>query len=95
MYAISKCIEIFVEKAVTDKFTLNFGVKGFDSALKNWDPVINHTMSFVSTLGDGMKKGLSEKEIDSSVDKFRQLIDSYFENVAQTDNRFKREIRFK
>lgn len=95
IYALSRCIEIFTNKPVTDNFTLSFGGRGLDAAMKGWEPIINQTISFVPTLEDGLKNGMAMKEIDRSVDNFKQLIENYFLNVAMSENRFIKEVRFK
>lgn len=95
IYAISRCIEIFTNKPINDAFTLGFGGGGFEFAMKNWEPIVNQTISFVPTLEVGMKGGMNQREIDRGVDSFKQLIESYFSNVAHSENRFTRAVRFK
>ncbi|MGK0270737.1 MAG: hypothetical protein ACI88H_001385 [Cocleimonas sp.] len=88
-YAISSCLETFLERAVPNLFRISFGNRvSPNQALDIWGPVVDTLLPFVEHLNPAIVNGLKNtSEIESAVSIFRSLVTSTRSfNAAVFDN---------
>tara|TARA_R110001583_G_scaffold68842_2_gene195597 strand:+ start:1576 stop:3303 length:1728 start_codon:yes stop_codon:yes gene_type:complete len=90
-YAVSSCLETFLERAVPNLFRISFGSRVSPSkALDIWGPVIDAVLPFVEHLNPAIVNGLKNTgEIDSAVSTFRSLVTSTRDFNAAVFDHFK------
>jgi hypothetical protein len=76
--AISRCIEIIVNKPIPNLFNLSFKSNcNLDNAINNWSPIVEAASAFTAPLADGLADGFKTHEIvDKSITTFRSLLAS-------------------
>lgn len=77
-YAVAKCLESIIGRAIPNLFRVSFGNQCSPSqARNNWKEVLEVIVPFLEHLKPAVEKGLTNMvEIDKAVDTFRTLITS-------------------
>ena len=94
-YAVSSCLEVFLNRAVPNLFRVSFGSSCSPTKAKeNWDPVINVLMSFCTQLDSAVDGGLrNKKDIDSAVDNLKALVNATRDYNRLIYESFKNKIK--
>lgn len=74
--AISYCLEIFLDKSITDKFRLEFcGRISLEKAIALWNPLVEIVCSFVTYLKEGFSEGaIREKQAKEAIKKVSKFV---------------------
>ena len=78
--AIAYCIENILNKPIANKFGLSFGYKvSPDDAKKVWDPIVQVTVPFSTSLESGVHDSLQSKE---DVNKAKEIFRGYVAGLS-------------
>ena len=77
-YAVSSCLEVFLNRAVPNLFRISFGTLCSPTKAKeNWEPVINVLIPFCTQLNSAIDGGLkNNRDIEIAVTNLKSLIAS-------------------
>lgn len=78
LHAIAKGLEIIVNRKIPNSFEVSFKSNiSLNAAKKQWEPIVNISLSFCKQLSPAIINGMKNKEnINSAIENFRSMLDS-------------------
>jgi len=82
--AVSKCLDIILNKNITSKFSLKFKrFSSLDECINDWLPIVNIACSFTSPLSEALADGIKS---ESSVIRALNMFQSFMMSTRQSNN---------
>ena len=93
--AISKSLEIFLNKPVPNLFSMAFkSALSPEEATNKWAPIVEIASAFTAPLVGGLADGFRTREtVDGAIDNSRNLIASVRQANAQIFSKFAAEVK--
>lgn len=92
--AIANCLEIFIDKKISNKFKLEFrSKKTFGEAVKEWEPLVEIASQLSSNLMEGFSEGaIRETQATEAIKKFSTLIATTKESNKEIFSKFAKDV---